>query len=451
VKYIVPGVADINHKDTEDNTPLRKAISHGNSEIAKFLLELGALNDQADVEIAVSNGYFDLATLLLGTKISISHDALNIFLMEAIEKGDAKFTLLLLKKGANINYYNKYNYTTPLYTAVKQKNVEMQQLLINNGANVNLCESVICCDKPLLLASHENDIETIKMLTENGAHLNTTSIVGETALHLATSFEVVKYLVERGADVNAVDDYGWTPFIRALSEPFLMGKDLFKVAQFLIDNRADINIQTRGVFSFSESTALQIATENRFTTKVADYGVPRDSTALHIATVYGIMIKSSIYFEIIKFLLSKGADKNIKDGYGNTPLDIAIEYDPDSEVTKYLSNYKQNVTDTPNKLQRNRRFLNEVTLINNPSTKPLLQLTTEQNNIQSMPELNQTLLNNSIILGTLLFNKSKRDLPMPDSLLPPREQSMRNNNVDANNILKIIQEAREKYERNEDE
>ena len=45
-------------------------------------------------------------------------------------------------------------------------------------------------------------------------------------------------------------------------------------------------------------------------------------------------------FEIVKYLLSKSADINIKNIYGNSVIDDALEFNEDDEIYNYLLNYK---------------------------------------------------------------------------------------------------------------
>lgn len=50
---------------------------------------------------------------------------------------------------------------------------------------------------------------------------------------------MARLLIEKGADVNASDDHGWTPLLRALKNGFEA------IARHLIDNGADVNASNR--------------------------------------------------------------------------------------------------------------------------------------------------------------------------------------------------------------
>lgn len=65
-----------------------------------------------------------------------------------------------------------------------------------------------------------------------------------------------------------------------------------------------------------------------------------------------------------------------------------------------------------------------------------------------VPEINTTLVNNTIILGILaagLSNKTQYRQPIHENLLSPREQSMKLNNVDEDRIKKAILQGAERF------
>jgi ankyrin repeat protein len=55
-------------------------------------------------------------------------------------------------------------------------------------------------------------------------------------------------------------------------------------------------------------------------------------TPLHCAPVIGNV-------EVAKFLVSKGADINMKDSLDNTPLDQARQYENGAAIAEYLSSF----------------------------------------------------------------------------------------------------------------
>ncbi len=103
----------------------------------------------------------------------------------------------------------------------------------------------------LMSAAANNDLAGIKFFSKAGAALvNQKNFGGATALHIAArekNLEIAKVLVENGADVNAIDNEGWTPLMRAS-----LAGDAALVT-FLLEKNADAS----GVNSANESAIMQ--------------------------------------------------------------------------------------------------------------------------------------------------------------------------------------------------
>ncbi|MGL9717769.1 MAG: ankyrin repeat domain-containing protein, partial [Wolbachia sp.] len=215
-------------------------------------------------------------------------------------------------------------------------------------------------------------------------------------------------------------------------------------------------------------------------------------TALHYAAGEGNL-------NFVKHLVNKGADISAKDEDGRTPLDIANLYGK-SEVADFLEqekrrknqgNTQQTVRRRNNKHGRHdrremkndemdynkakaskssstidavkgvissplraalpERSVGSAAQANMSSTKsPALLASGEQDNatVTTLPEINTTVVNNTIMLGILatsLFNKTKHKQPIHENLLSPIEQSMRLNNIDKDIIIRAIQQYEENF------
>ena len=91
----------------------------------------------------------------------------------------------------------------PLYTAVKNKDLPVVKLLLENGANPNK-RPYDCCfpDTPLAGAVKSGNIAMVKLLLENGANPNLTRRGLTPPLKKAKNKEMRKLLKEHGAETN---------------------------------------------------------------------------------------------------------------------------------------------------------------------------------------------------------------------------------------------------------
>ena len=89
------------------------------------------------------------------------------------------------------------------------KAIEMTELLIKNGADVNLTSPL---GTPLMNAvTNVWNLDIVKMLIDAGANLNATDKTGKTALFYAyasSNDEVINLLIEKGADTSIKDTDG---------------------------------------------------------------------------------------------------------------------------------------------------------------------------------------------------------------------------------------------------
>lgn len=158
--------------------------------------------------------------------------------------------------------------------------------------------------KPLQWLVYYNDLTGLKAVLNEGGSLESINLNHE--LGNAAFFghwKVCDFLINNGADVNAyVEKTNETPLHNALSKagrPYY-----FYVVKLLLDKGANVNDKT---IAGAESEA--------FMRDVRTKG----ETPLHRAAAYADE-------KTISSLLDNGADKTIKDAYGNSPLSWASEH-----------------------------------------------------------------------------------------------------------------------------
>jgi len=146
-------------------------------------------------------------------------------LMKASNSADVEMVKMLLSRGADINYTNKYGWTALLKALDNRKNwITVTPVLIKSGADVNATLKSNGYT-PLWKAigkirkNRDAAVEIIKLLLSKGADVNApyiskkASYSGETPLMSASkkgSLDVVKLLLSHGADVNARTKAGKT-------------------------------------------------------------------------------------------------------------------------------------------------------------------------------------------------------------------------------------------------
>ena len=139
--------------------------------------------------------------------------------------------------------YGRYRF--PLLAALSKDHVEIAELLLELGANVDALEAT---GETILLAvlSHfrHNLVNIVKFLLKHGADVNRRNKDAETPLHLAIRQDrskVPKILLEHGADANAVNIDGMTP-LHILSDGWIENEgDALNYASILLKHGADMN------------------------------------------------------------------------------------------------------------------------------------------------------------------------------------------------------------------
>jgi uncharacterized protein len=133
------------------------------------------------------------------------------FLHSAVNNGSRAAVELMLERGANVDAVDLNNDNmTPLMVAVRytyRVGIEMSELLIKNGANVNARASL--GSTPIMFASwgtavHYEDeyVKVIKLLIKNGAKVNVKNRMGSTPLKIARSGKwkkIANLLIKMGA------------------------------------------------------------------------------------------------------------------------------------------------------------------------------------------------------------------------------------------------------------
>uniref|UniRef100_A0A8C7L4Y8 Histone-lysine N-methyltransferase EHMT1-like n=1 Tax=Oncorhynchus kisutch TaxID=8019 RepID=A0A8C7L4Y8_ONCKI len=231
------------------------------------------------------------------------------------KQGELQKVLLMLADGMDPNFkMESQSRRTPLHVAAAAGHQEICHLLVQSGANLDICDG----DQrtPLMEACENNHLETVRYLLSAGAIASHKDVEGFTCLHLAAKighYNIVEHLLSTGLiDINCQDDGGWTAMIWATEY-----KHLNQVKLLLIKG-ADINIRDK-----EENICLHWAAFSG-SVEIAEL-LLEAKCDLHAVNIHGdsplhIAAREN-RLECVTLLLSRGVDVNLKNREGETPPD----------------------------------------------------------------------------------------------------------------------------------
>ena len=166
---------------------LHKGIKSENINFCKTLLNDAFIKD-------IDYQYNDLTPLMLASQFAYP---------ELVEK--------IIKMGATIDKVSPDG-NTALYLAISCGNYDNINILINNGANINVCDP-LSKNTPLIYAINKKTTSIIKLLIDKGSHINAENLHGNTALIMAATWDTPEHLeilIENGADIYHKNHGGYT-------------------------------------------------------------------------------------------------------------------------------------------------------------------------------------------------------------------------------------------------
>ena len=204
--------ADINLASNEDdNAPIIAAAQKGHIELVQYLIDEGAdVNrrnsiGESALYVAGIAGHKDIVRLLLNNGADPNVMTMTgPLLYQLAFQNNIELTEILLEQGANVNIKGG-EYPVPISLAIRDGNKEVLKLLLEKGAKVSSTSVLYAAN----MAAEKCDYDTIKILLENSKwnpnpkKTKTRTTAGP--LHYAVQnscVELVKLLIEHNADVN---------------------------------------------------------------------------------------------------------------------------------------------------------------------------------------------------------------------------------------------------------
>lgn len=252
-------------------------------------------------------------------------------------------------------------------------------------------------DTPIYYAIKSKNLAIVKLFEENGADLHQQNTFNMNLLHVAAmvgSPEIVEYLIGKGVDPNVKDKLGHTPSFYAKNPTIIK---IFKGENPIVEN-PNINVSTihiaakkgddqsiapileSGVdpnISFEEATSffealpplciasfeghLKVVQEllKSSKTKINIQTFILKQSPLHLASQEG-------HLDIVKYLIEKGANPNLKDYLGRTPAHLAKDFNQ-KEIYNFLKsksdlNIRSNLGFTAHETVLNHWGIKEVSI-----------------------------------------------------------------------------------------
>ena len=172
--------------------------------------------------------------------------------------------------------------------------------------------------------------------------VNAKNYDGVTPLHIAalSNSETCTMLLKYGADVNSTTSYGYTPLQYAAKN------GCYKVCRLLCRIEGT-NIKGRTVYHLNEK--LNASSQNYYKETALHLAInTRDAVIMHSKKKWPFNRCTDRYTKIVKFLLNMGADVNLQNYDGDTPLHLAARYEMEY-IVKLLLHYNADINITNRK------------------------------------------------------------------------------------------------------
>jgi len=298
--YFISKGLDLNSKDAAGNTAVNYAAKGGNIELIKKLIAKGVkYNDNAMILAAQgtrrdANGlefYKFLETLKIKPTATGSNGE-NVLAYIVKRPKQEEIISYFVSKGVDVNQTDKDGNTAFMVAAGANRDLATLELLSKNLKNINQVNKQGI--SALAMAVRGNSAEAVQFLLSKGADINVVDKNGENlAAYLvqaynpqrAADFESkLKLLNEKGFDLKAIQQNGNSIYHLALA------KNDLTLLKRLEPLKVDVNIQNKEGY-----------------------------TALHKAAM------TAKKTDILEYLVSLGAKKDVKTNFEETPYDLAKE------------------------------------------------------------------------------------------------------------------------------
>ena len=407
VRALLQKKANVNAPQIDGTTALHWAVRYDDLDTADLLIRAGAQVSAANregvtpLQLAALNGSAFMIDKLL--KAGANPNAAltpsgDTALMMAARTGKPDAITVLLESGANINAKESWGGTTALMWAAAEQHAAAVKVLLDHGADANARSNFVAAANgrgfegrtpvsskqdqkieefasgwltPLMFAAREGDLESARLLVKAGANVNAIAGDGKDALGLAIfngNYELASFLIDSKSNVNQADTQGFSPLFWAVDRrnmetapnfPWMITADPLPLIKKLLETGANPNALVnntprarmragsprivfatalmRAAFSADLELVKLLLSHGADPSIISSDGETMVEAAAGLGFIQGYSKGKTAAerLEVVKLFVSLGADVNQADDYGITPLMVAGNMG-DTAIIQYL-------------------------------------------------------------------------------------------------------------------
>lgn len=232
-------------EDEQVNPMMDYACSFGFTEVVSQLIQHGVKPNAHFAILAAQEGKSEVLKLLISAGLDVNQkdDKGDDILLFAVSSGDLDCVKILVENGADIAFEKntETGSTGPaLILASLGGHLPAVRYLAQSGADLDIQNSF--GETALMIAASKGHYDIVDFLIQAGADINKQKNAGTTAVKFAAgsgNTEILEALIKAGADVNLGDNDDDTP----LGEAVFQGQ--LKAAEVLIRAGANVNAKNK--------------------------------------------------------------------------------------------------------------------------------------------------------------------------------------------------------------
>eukprot|EP00833_Pecoramyces_ruminatium_P004371 jgi/Orpsp1_1/1178403/evm.model.c7180000065138.1 len=382
---------NINQYDNNGKTVLFYACKFKYKPLIKFLIKNGALlnespnNSKSKSTLSHVIDLCDINIIKYLAKNYRNHFTENI-IKEIIMKKNYSLIKMLFPKYLDICY----NCTSVLEEVLKVNDINITKYILDCIVSFDLREINIIIKSII----YKNNFELLKLIIPERFDANIKDKYGMTPLFHAIKIgrgNMIKYLIEKGGKMKKINVYDNIYEKYTYQEVDLNIKKNDMIKYFIKNN--DFCLYPKYIKT-EEFIKYAIETENSHAIQfIFDQRININHTEKNMDSLLVQAIKKN-NFKLVKLLINKGADINLKDGYGDIPLICAID------------NIEDKNRNSSNKNTNNNNNINFSFENNNKRYTPLSYLIIKKyNNSKSVRSIIKYLIQAGSSVNVLSFDK----------------------------------------------